>query len=68
MNAVGLNESWPAEGEQTPKHRPTNIVLFVRCMANALQLSAQGFETGVGSWTNQVREQVKMFPPLSDFF
>ena len=56
LSAAELNQAWPAEGEQIPKHRHTNIILFIRCMANALQLSAQGFETGAGSWTNQVRE------------
>ena len=66
LNATGLNQPWPAEGEETPKYRHTNTVLFTRCMANALQLSAQGFETGVGSWTNQVCEPIKKFLPLSD--
>jgi hypothetical protein len=66
LNAAELNQAWPAEGEQTPKHRQTNIVLFIRCMVNALQLSAQGFETGTGSWTNQAREPIKKPQPLSD--
>ena len=68
LNATELNQAWPAEIEQTPKHRQTNIVLFIRCMANALQLSAQGFETGAGSWTNQVRDSVKRPQAFPDLF
>jgi hypothetical protein len=69
MNAAELNQAWPAEGEQIPKHRQTNIALFIRCMANALQLSAQGFETGEGSWTNQVRTSMEnLWLPLFDAF
>jgi len=68
LNAAELNQAWPAEGEQTPKHRQTNIILFIRCMANALQLSAQGFETGAGSWTNQARESIKRPQPFPDLF
>lgn len=66
LNAAELNQAWPTEGDQAPKYRQTNIVLFIRCMANALQLSAQGFETGAGSWTNRVRGSIKKVQPLPD--